>query len=175
MVYLHSWHLLQRKPPRVKINGQVITLSPRYFDTLFGEWFSWKTAYLPRFNVKGMTFLDVGAGCGETALFYFSLGAAKVICVEPDRENMEMLRNNALRNGWNVETILGGFEPEMLEWKFDFMKMDCEGCEKTLLDLKSLPPCAIEVHGSETYRRFVDRFHVRTVSKDRETWIVQSS
>jgi hypothetical protein len=176
MVTLRSWRLLKRHPPTVDINGQILTLNPRYFDTLFGEWPSWKTVYLPQFSLEGLTVLDIGAGCGESALFFLSHGAKKVICVEPDKENMELLRKNASRNGWNVETVLSGFDLAMLGWKFDFMKMDCEGCERALLKRDSLPPSSIEVHDADTHRRFVEAFHFTTVARDkRGTWIVKNA
>ena len=38
----------------------------------------WHEQYLP----CGKKILDIGAGCGETALFYFKHGAEKVVCVE---------------------------------------------------------------------------------------------
>lgn len=175
MISLRSWRILQKNPPIVDIDGQILTLSPRYFDTLFGEWPSWKKVYLPKFSLRDLTVLDIGAGCGETALFFLSQGTKKVICVEPDPGNMEMLQSNASRNGWNVEMVLGRFEPAMLGWKFDYMKMDCEGCERTILNLESLPPCVIEVHDPHTHRAFIEKFHVSTVEEDkRGTWIVQT-
>jgi predicted RNA methylase len=48
----------------------------------YGEWESFYV--IDRQKLRDATVLDVGAGCGETAAFYFEKGAKKVICVESD-------------------------------------------------------------------------------------------
>lgn len=164
---------MQRNPPIVNVNGQIITTTPRYFDILFGEWLSWTRDYLPSSRIRGLRVLDVGAGCGETAFFFLSHGAEKVICVEPDKDNVEILRKNAAKNGWNIEVINAYFQLEMLDWNFDYMKMDCEGCEKELLKLDSLPSCSVEVHDPETHRRLVEKFDAKTVAYEGGNWIIQ--
>src|SRR5437867_10765520 len=40
------------------------------------------------------TVLDLGAGCGETAYYYFQHGAERVLAVEYDPEALEMMKQN---------------------------------------------------------------------------------
>ncbi len=132
----------------------------RYYACLLNELPQWKKYYsiLP---ARGKVVLDVGAGCGETAYFYFKRGALKVICVEPNRFAVECLRENAKRNHWSVEILEQPFSLEMLDTlQFDCMKMDCEdGCEAQLLNYgKPLPPSIIEVHDSSTLTKFQAKF-----------------
>jgi len=58
-----------------------LALTEQHRATLEGELDMWHKHYLP----IGQTVLDVGAGCGETALFYLKHGAQRVICIEADR------------------------------------------------------------------------------------------
>jgi precorrin-6B methylase 2 len=117
-------------------------------------------------SVSGKNVLDVGAGCGETAYFYFSKGARKVICVEPNVAAVECLTKNAARHSWNVEVIPEPFKLEIVnEYHFDFMKMDGEGCEKELLQLKELPCTAIvESHSPELTIALTKQFGAKTVA-----------
>ena len=51
--------------------------------------------YLP-IPVRGKVVLDVGAGEGETALFYLANGAKHVICVEANMESCKVLQLNSV-------------------------------------------------------------------------------
>lgn len=133
---------------RLKIGKYSIRITPYFFNVTYGEWLDWKRYYLP-INLNGATILDVGAGCGETALFYFLHGAKRVVCVEPDEKLSKIVDQNIQSNGWNAEVLNQDFDLDLLRTKFDFMKMDCEGCEAHLLNAASVPPCVIEVHGSQ--------------------------
>jgi hypothetical protein len=144
---------------RLKIGKYSIKITPYYFNVLFGEWLDWNRYYLP-FSLKGATILDVGAGCGETALFYFLHGAKRVVCVEPDPRLAEIIGENIQANGWNAEVLPRQFDLDLFRLEFDFMKMDCEGCESRLLGASSLPRCVIEVHNEEVSSALKEAFNL---------------
>ena len=102
--------------------------------------------YEPPFSLLGKTVLDIGACCGETAQLFFRLGAAKVICVESNRERADLIRKNVDRLGWNCEVYAERFKPEHLNVKADFIKCDIEGYEMELLPHLDSRPCVVEVH-----------------------------
>lgn len=111
-----------------------------------------KTNYLP-IDVRGLTVLDVGAGEGETALFYLAHGAKKVICVEANPACFNNLVANSKKH--NIVPVLEPFNIEMLnEHDFDFMKCDIEGYEEMLLDTELVKPAVIEVHGLQLRDKF---------------------
>ncbi|HEV2119797.1 MAG TPA: RsmD family RNA methyltransferase [Candidatus Bathyarchaeia archaeon] len=132
----------------LRIGKFSIKITPYFFNVIYGEWLDWKRYYLP-FSLKGKTILDVGAGCGETALFYFLRGAKRVVCVEPDRHLSEIIKENIHTNAWNAEVLNRQFDLDLFDIQFDFMKMDCEGCETKLFNATLLPPCVIEVHDEQ--------------------------
>lgn len=112
----------------------------------------WFKFYLP-INVQGLTVLDVGAGEGETAKFFLEHGARKVICIEPHDASFRMLQLNA-----KVKPIVAlnkKFDLADLDRKFDFMKMDIEGYEEALLDVKIKKPAVVEIHGLQLRDKFV--------------------
>jgi phospholipid N-methyltransferase len=69
------------------------------------------------------TVLDLGAGCGETTLFYLSHGADKVIAVEADPEVYKILQRN-FGNHPKVKTVLG---------QVKHIKADIEGGEDGMI------------------------------------------
>jgi SAM-dependent methyltransferase len=102
----------------------------------YGEWESFYV--IDKQKLRGATVLDVGAGCGETAAFYFEKGAKKVICVESDPRCVRMLEFNRLVNDWNLEIVHSAFDPTILgRREVELAKFDCEGCERELLDLST--------------------------------------
>jgi hypothetical protein len=120
------------------------------------EWKTYTTCYAPRgFDFHGKTVLDVGAGEGETLELYRLMGAKRFICVEPDPLRAARLRENSSRNGWDAEIHEEPFSPKFLEREFDFMKMDCEGCERILIGTPMAFPCVLETHGSSTTEAFL--------------------
>jgi len=129
------------------------------------EWSMWKKYYLPPFSLEDLTVLDVGAGCGETAALFFMAGARNVICIEPAEKEAELLAANIKRNGWNAELRSRPFEPEDAMARIDFMKMDCEGCEESLLTLDKLPPSVIEVHSPELRRALMSNFNMKETKR----------
>jgi hypothetical protein len=137
--------------------GQRLKLLREYAFWFIDEWNVWKNCYLPRFSLKGKTVLDIGAGCGETAFFYFLHGAKKVVAIEPYVKAVSILRENAEINKWNVHIIPEKFKLEHLEIPHDFMKVDIEGGEVELLKVEINEPCIVEVHNNELKTEFKRR------------------
>ena len=161
------WRLVGRNESQVTITNRktTLTLSTYYARAFFVELQVWKKHYLPRFDLSGKTILDVGAGNGETAYFYLSHRASKVICVESDAQAFALLQENAARNSWNVECMNRSFGPDVLNLDYDFAKFDCEGCEKQLLALEKIGfPCVIETHDN-CAKEFVVRFGMTDVQR----------
>lgn len=155
----------------LSIGGGLLTMHTPRAATVIWEWFEiWERYYLPSFDLKGKTVLDVGAGCGETACFFLRHGAKKVICVEIDSDQNKLTQFNSVINGWNVEVVGRGFELEDLRSDVDYMKMDCEGCEAALLLGRETPvfPHVIELHGQELLSGFMrtGRYRVAIAGKN---------
>jgi hypothetical protein len=122
------------------------------------EWGEWERDYLPVGGVKGQTVLDVGAGCGETAWFFFRHGAKRVICIEPDKEKFDKLCANARKMGWDIWAINRKFERMHLYYPFHWAKIDCEGGEIELLKEKTLPRMVVEIHFKWLAERLTKQF-----------------
>ena len=162
-------------------NGEIIELDRFRASTLIREYFTiWSKFYLPKASLKGATVLDAGAGCGETAHFFFQHGAAKVIAVERDPNAVSLLRKNSIKNKWKIEILEDSLQPwHVRDLKYDFAKIDVEGGEKCLLQLESLPfETVIEAHSKELTQGFVDKLHMnilKEVRKDKEVCILGSA
>ncbi len=154
-----NWTLSSRHPYYyLKVGRYAVKLHPEYFHIIFGEWLDWGRTHLPPFSLNGATVLDVGAGCGETALFYFIHGVDRVICVEPNFDLSNIIRENLRANKWNAEVLTRPFDLGMLNLGVDFMKMDCEGCEAQLLSADKLPSCVMEVHDGHVLEGLANKF-----------------
>jgi len=103
-----------------------LSLTEHHRALLEGELGLWHKHYLP----VGRTVLDVGAGCGETALFYLKHGAQRVICIEGDEKALELLSRNF--GGDDRVTIV----PAVV----DSAKIDIEGGEENLVVESHFPP-----------------------------------
>lgn len=163
--YLH-WTLLEKTDYGfvLKHYNDTLCLATHYFNAIIAEWYVWKKYYLPNFSLKGKIVLDVGAGCGETAHFYFLHGAKKVFAIEPDAGATRLLEKNASANGWKIEIIHDSFRLEHLRLPHDYMKMDIEGFEVILLKFQScLKPCVIEVHNQELIDKLGSKFGLHVV------------
>ncbi len=137
------------------------------------EWRTWMRCYAPRgYDFRGKTVLDVGAGEGETVELYRLLGARKFICVEPDPRRAARLRDNSNMNGWDAEVHEEPFSLKFLGERFDFMKMDCEGCERALLGTQVTFPCVLETHGGSTTQEFLKMKGFATVKASRNSALV---
>lgn len=147
-----------------KKSGMV--LLPIHASYLVHEWPLWQRHYAP-IPLRGKTVLDIGAGCGETAYFYFGLGARRVVCIEPNIDAAKWLTRNAAKRSWNVEIVQEQFRQAMLrEFDFDFMKMDGEGCERELLQLSELPtPAVIESHSVQLTHDLARQFGAKVVAR----------
>jgi SAM-dependent methyltransferase len=120
---------------------------------IFSESLDWQKHYLP-ISVRNLTVLDVGAGEGETARFFLGKGAAKVICIEPSCESFKYLKRNAVSHP--IVPVNKFFEIQDLSTQsFDFLKMDIEGYEESLLETELSVPAVVEVHGLQLR----DKFH----------------
>lgn len=172
---LLTWHVAQTDGAFVVHTGKtILTLSAPYLFLMLTQWGLWTKYYLPEFSLQGKVVLDVGAGCGETAYFYFRHGASKVICVECKEEALALIRKNSVRNNWNIEIVDHPFELDDMNREYDFMKVDCEGGEVVLLSSKhNLAPCVIEVHSAELRDAFISKFKlVELLRPPRDNWIL---
>jgi hypothetical protein len=146
-----------------------LTLLHEYARTLVSEQHVWEWVYdMP---VKGKVVMDVGAGCGETAWFYFHKGAKKVIAIEPREDCGRYLELNKRQNGWDMDIIHGPFKMEHFDIPHDCLKADTEGYfEMAALksDLKTLGTCRMEVHpwviGWDNQWELVKRFKLHQMT-----------
>jgi hypothetical protein len=110
-----------------------LAMTPDLRENLQYELNMWHKHYLP---VTGIV-LDIGAGCGETALFYLNHGATHVVCVEGDPRAVECLRQNF--GGDNRVTIVPRY--------ISVIKSDIEGWEKGMV---------LEIHGNLKWKKLAD-------------------
>jgi hypothetical protein len=113
----------------------------------------WEKHYLP-INFRGKVVLDVGAGEGETAMFFLKHGASKVVCIESCADAYKFLAINANNHPDQITAINDKFQLSQLKIPHDFLKMDIEGYEEALLGIKLETPAAIEVHGLQLGDKF---------------------
>jgi FkbM family methyltransferase len=132
------------------------------------------------------TVLDIGGFEGETAAYFYSLGAKKVIVYEPIPANFKRIEQNMLQNSFNAELHNEGIgavngttkiafcnEESMCsikstvqvltESQADVAKIDAEGAEETLCDipndiLRSISYYMIEVHSNRIRERLLRKF-----------------
>ena len=132
-----------------KYNGDTLFFHPLKVVLWINELSEWKRHY-DILDLQSKTVLDVGAGCGETAAFFYGLGAKKVICVEKDQELTKILYLNKDFNGWDCEIYNEPFSIKHLKLRHDFAKIDIEGGESLLLEHKvDLKPTVLEYHKKE--------------------------
>jgi len=145
---------------------KLITVHPRYWslDSIYRKFVSdigllegEKKYYKPPFSLAGKIVLDVGAYIGDSAKFFWELGAKKIVCIEP--LYFDQLRKNIVKYKINAETIPEKFRLEHLKISHDFMKMDIEGWEEILLSVnpKDLMPSVLEIHSQPLKERFKER------------------
>lgn len=114
--------------------------------------------YLPPFELKGKTVMDIGACCGESAAIFYEAGAKKVIAIEIDPERIECLEFNRRNRGWDMDVITEYASPRHIqEANPDFIKCDIEGYEMDLIDELPKYPCIVEVHNYWIENRFREK------------------
>ncbi|HKT21431.1 MAG TPA: hypothetical protein VJR06_02235 [Nitrososphaerales archaeon] len=149
----------------------------RYHGSVFlSELLAWERLYMPKGGVEGKTILDVGAGSGETALFYFGRGAKMLVCVEPSHESAVHLKRNIERNHWNASAFEEPFSLSRLSIPHDFLKFDAEGAEAALLSYGGeLGPSRIEIHpgiiGRDASDAIVKKFGLTRISGGKDAAI----
>lgn len=147
-----------------------LTLPQTYAKILVNEANLWNKWYGSDFKDK--VILDVGAGAGETASFFFNRGAKMVIAVEQNPNALTYLRKNRTVNGWTLPIIESAFKLEHLSLPHDYMKMDIEGGEIELLKYDGeLCHCSLEVHpeviGKKNVDRIIEKFNLKAITKPR--------
>jgi hypothetical protein len=87
-------------------------------------------------DYKCAVVLDIGAEYGCTAEFFLSRGASRVIACEANPDWRLKLREWAEGKPVEVRGPLNALNAdELLGMRPDIVKVDCEGCEKHLLDV----------------------------------------
>lgn len=87
----------------VKIVGPVETLLVYFCDCLTGQYDA---------DYRNKTVLDVGAFCGETAVYFSAQGASKVILYEPVTAHHKLIAKNLQANHVNAEVHEEGIGAE---------------------------------------------------------------
>lgn len=118
-------------------------------------------------DYEGKTVLDVGAEHGSTAEFFLGKGAEFVVAVEGSLEHYSQLQRNIPKLG-NVKPMrlwvncARDFE-DLLDGGFDVVKVDCEGCERFLLEVdrekfRKIQYYIVETHTGRLLKKFMDKF-----------------
>ncbi|QXJ34877.1 50S ribosomal protein L11 methyltransferase [Saccharolobus shibatae] len=111
-----------------------------------------------RINVKGKRVLDIGAGIGDSPIYFSLMGAKEVVAVEIDKKKVELMKENLRTNGINnvivVDKGVDTVDSEnLISWErlikdygpFDAAKIDCDGCEGVISPfIKEIPELLIE-------------------------------
>lgn len=111
-----------------------------------------------RIDVRGKRVLDIGAGIGDSPIYFSIAGAKEVVAVEVDSKKVELMRENLKANSINnvivVDKGVGIKDDEnYISWPklisnygpFDVAKIDCDGCEKIIVPyIKEIPSLLIE-------------------------------
>src|SRR5256885_9400770 len=97
-----------------------IVICQEHMQGVTQELENWHRFLIPH---MGKTQLDIGAGCGETALLYLNHGAERVICVEGNKGCLRNLQRN--------------FEDDprvvIIPYFVENIKVDIDGGEKSMI------------------------------------------
>jgi|GEM_PF-1731011 hypothetical protein len=133
---------------------------------IHSETHDWMKHYLP-IDLRGKVVLDIGAGEGETAMFFLQHGASKVVCIEAEPEAYSYLEINQRKHPKTITAIHSKFEPSHLKIPHDFLKMDIEGYEEAILGIKLENPAVLEVHGLQLCDKFeAQGWRIHTTNRD---------
>jgi hypothetical protein len=163
---------INKWPETVKlIDGKYDLCLPRsYAKILINEKSLWEKWYGNDFRNKIV--LDIGAGAGETASFFFNRGAKMVVAIENNETALKYLEENRLRNNWFLAIIRTPFNLSHLNLPHDYLKMDIEGAEIALLDYPGdIGKCSLELHpeiiGKENVKTIIERFDLKPIMRPR--------
>ena len=135
----------------------------------FGEyWELYENGY-GLINYADKKVLDIGCDHGSTADFFIQKGAKFVIGIDSNPDFIAEFKKNIAKyslpalviaevidNANLLSRLILGFSP-------DVVKLDCEGCEKYLLDvpediLIKVPEYILEVHSNELLEQLKQKF-----------------
>lgn len=97
-------------PPWIDVPGALVVEPAMAFGTGHHETTAGCLSALQESAVAGLTVLDVGTGTGLLALAARQLGAARVVGVDNDPIAVATARENARRNGLELDVRLGSVE-----------------------------------------------------------------
>ena len=95
----------------------------------------------------------VGAGEGEDAEFFLSLGHERFMLLKPTR-HVANLQRNAKR--FPIVPICRPFNVTDLNLPVAYAKVDIEGYEESILPFKPPYPYVVEVHGLQLRDKFAE-------------------
>lgn len=153
--YPHQIHRYLRERKRLDKELYPFTFSAEYAGLIASEWEQlWEQYYLPPRSLPNDSLIvDIGAGEGETAVFYSRHGYRRFVLIEP-RVSPHLLHNVSLLErlaGCSV-TLRTRLQPGAL-LPAQFVKMDCEGCEE-VIDYPPDIPGVVEVHSQRAYLKY---------------------
>jgi hypothetical protein len=117
-------------------------------------------------DYENTTVLDIGADIGSTAYFFAKNGAKQIIAVEGSKKLFNQLKLNVnLRKVVPIFlyiTTPADIEKLIKKWKPDIIKMDIEGAEINLLQIRDLifqdiPKLMIEIHNKDLLELFIQK------------------
>jgi 16S rRNA G966 N2-methylase RsmD len=147
--------ILVRTPSGLRLS----TYSDKSYSFVLDEIFLMNVYGRP--NLENRVVVDVGAGIGDTAIYFVGQGASRVYGFEPDSERYRLAqRTIALNKFENKITLFNAkatseslknivFENNL---KNVFVKIDCEGCENDIIEntdnntFESITDIAMEYH-----------------------------
>lgn len=93
---------------------------------------SWHKQYLP--VRQNGTVLDIGAGEGETMVFYLLHGAKRIICIEADPKKAKLLAANAKIAEKRFHSRI-----DVVSARLDNIKLDIDGGEENMVMEQHFP------------------------------------
>jgi hypothetical protein len=148
-----------REKVRLQVELSPFRFSGQYAGLIATEWSSlWEKYYLPpRSIAHDGLIVDIGAGEGETAIFYMKHGYTNFRLVEVEPASLPFLSFNVeilRRHGCRVDVKYRSAKNEDMV-SASFIKMDCEGCEMGLIaDYPKDVPSVIEVHSNDAASKY---------------------
>jgi SAM-dependent methyltransferase len=133
-------------------NGKEYTFryEENYRDFLFtiAEIFIWKT-YNPPHSIANRDVVDIGAGIGDSSIWFAAKGARKVYAYDIDPLRCKEAMKNIKFNNMQNKIKLFNHPYKNLPLKNAILKVDCDGCEYKLfdkIDLRQFDDVVMEYH-----------------------------